>query len=46
MFAQHFHDTLVEIGEYCVNKDETVITASDFDSSMDEEDFEGIVDLL
>ena len=45
-FAGLYQRALESVFEYCGNKDEKVMTATDFDSTLDMDDFGGILDIL
>ncbi len=43
---ENFRRALNDISDYCLSMDDSVFTASDFDSSMDNDDFENLLDLI
>ncbi|MCQ2515209.1 MAG: condensation domain-containing protein, partial [Ruminococcus sp.] len=44
--ANLFKNSLIELSDFCINYDENVYTASDFDNSMDNDDFANLLDML
>ncbi|MEE1281141.1 MAG: condensation domain-containing protein, partial [Acutalibacteraceae bacterium] len=45
-FINCFKNTINELSNFCINYDESVYTASDFDNSMDNDDFANLLDML
>jgi len=44
--THYFKESLDEISEYCINYNEAVLTASDFDEKLAPDDFDTIMDLI
>ncbi|MCQ2515161.1 MAG: condensation domain-containing protein, partial [Ruminococcus sp.] len=45
-FVNEFHNSLVELADYCNGYEDTMFTASDFSDDLDNDEFDSILDLL
>jgi len=44
--GENYRNALIEISEYCEGFEESVLTGTDFDESLDTDDFDAILDLI
>ena len=45
-FMDKFREAVNKIANYCFNFDDNIYSASDFDNTMDNEDFANLLDLI